>query len=129
MGELQIARIILFVKDIDLMVSFYEDVLRLSRTNSPDDSEGFVSFDVGAAQLALHQIPETYARNITISDPPVARGDTPIKLAFGAENVSQISAELKSRGAAMGPVQEFGSLHLCDGMDPEGNIFQISNRP
>lgn len=129
MGNLQIARIILFAKNMDLMVSFYEDVLKLPRIAPPDDSAVFVSFDVGAAQLALHEIPQAHAQNIAISDPPVARGNTPIKLAFGAADVTRVCAELESRGAAMGPVQKFGSLHICDGMDPEGNIFQISNRP
>jgi len=25
-------------------------------------------------------------------------------------------------------LQRFDGLHLCDGIDPEGNVFQISNR-
>jgi len=29
----------------------------------------------------------------------------------------------------MGVVKEFDGLALCDGKDPAGNLFQISNRP
>ena len=35
---------------------------------------------------------------------------------------------LIDRGAFMGPVNVFGDLHLCDGEDPDGNRFQLSNR-
>lgn len=128
MTKLRIARVILFAKDMDKMVSFYGSVLGLPRVETPDDSADFVSFEAGAVQLALHSIPEKYARGIEIADPPIAREGTPLKVAFGVDNVAQVRRELESRGATLGPVHESGALHLCDGTDPEGNIFQLSNR-
>lgn len=126
--KLGISRVIIFAKDMEKMASFYGSVLGLPCVETVDDSAEFVSFDAGAIDLALHGIPEKYARSLQISDPPVAREGTPIKVAFGVESVNETRRELESRGATMGPVREFGALQLCDGTDPEGNIFQLSNR-
>ncbi len=129
MAQLEIARVIIFAKDMAKMASFYGSVIGLPRVETPDDSADFISFDAGALQLALHRIPEEYARGIEITDPPMARKNAVIKVVFGAVNVNQTRGELESRGATLGPVRQFGDLHLCDGTDPEGNIFQLSNRP
>jgi predicted enzyme related to lactoylglutathione lyase len=125
---LELARVIIFAKDMDKMASFYGDVVGLPRADTVNYSPEFLSFDAGGAHIALHSIPEEYARNIEIANPPLPRESTPIKVAFRVENVHQARAQLESRGAELGPVREFGTLHLCDGTDPEGNIFQLSNR-
>ena len=129
MAKLGIARIIIFAKDMEKMASCYGSVIGLPRVETPDDSSDFISFDAGAVHLALHRIPEDYARGFEITDPPIARESTPMKVAFRVENVHQTRRELQSRGATFGPVREFGALRLCDGADPEANIFQLSNRP
>ena len=46
-----------------------------------------------------------------------------------APTIYGVRAELISRGATMGTFKRFGALELCDGTDPDGNTFQISNRP
>lgn len=125
---LRLARVILFAKDIASVARFYEGVVGLRRLATADDSAEFVSFEAGGCQLCLHQIPKRWARDIQIEDPPRAREAMPIKLAFHADDVDARRAELIARGARMGKVQRAGSLALCDGVDPEGNVFQISNR-
>jgi hypothetical protein len=43
--------------------------------------------------------------------------------------VSKARAELVARGIEMGNDPGDGDgLKLCDGKDPEGNVFQVSNR-
>jgi len=128
MTQLGLARIIVFAKDMQEMASFYGNVIGMRQVETADSSDVFISFDAGAAQLSLHAIPERYAAGIEIADPPVPREGTPLKFAFYAKNVAEVRAELVERGANLGPVREFGALHLCDGVDPEGNIFQLSNR-
>ena len=128
MTTLRIGRIILFAKDLGRLLAFYRDVVGMAVVPGSDDSEGFVSLDGGACSLSLHRIPEPYASQIEIRDPPVAREDTPIKFAFFCEDVATTRAELIGRGAAMGEVRTFGPVVLCDGVDPEGNVFQLSNR-
>lgn len=124
----RIGRIILFAKDMEKMTTFYEVVIGLRRVQTPDDSDEFVALDAGGIHLCLHRIPEHYAREIEIATPPVAREGTPIKVCFHAPDVRRTRGELEFRGAMLGPVREFGHLHLCDGTDPEGNVFQLSNR-
>ncbi len=128
MSQLQVGRVIIFAKDMARMTRFYGEVLGLERRASEDDSAEFVSFGAGAIDVALHAIAEPWAGRIEISDPPEARHGTPLKLAFSVENVAATAAELNARGASFGAVNAFGSLHLCDGLDPEGNIIQLSNR-
>lgn len=128
MPELGVHRVIIFAKDMARMIAFYGDVVGLSRVEHPQSTDDFVSFHAGGVQLSLHRIPEHLAREIEIADPPAARASTPIKVVFGAADVHGARTELVARGANLGPVHEFGDLHLCDGVDPEGNIFQLASR-
>lgn len=50
-------------------------------------------------------------------------------MVFGARDVEGAREEPTRRGATFGGVMISGELHLCDGRDPEGNVFQLSNRP
>jgi hypothetical protein len=52
----------------------------------------------------------------------------PHKIVFYANDVSKVRSELVAKGAKMGKLRKFGALMLCDGQDPEGHVFQISNR-
>jgi catechol 2,3-dioxygenase-like lactoylglutathione lyase family enzyme len=126
--ELRLSRIIVFAKDIRRMEAFYRDVLGLRRVQAADDSDEFVTFDVGACLLCLHAIPAQYARDIEIADPPEVRSRTPIKVTFLSRDVKRERTELVARGARMDEVREFGDLVLCNGIDVEGNVFQLSNR-
>ena len=104
---MKLARVILFVRNMATMTAFYRDVLGLPVKS---EEQGWVEFD----GFALHR---------GASKP----GST--KLAFGSKDVVQTREELIARGARMGKLKDYGGLVLCDGKDPEGNLFQISNRP
>jgi catechol 2,3-dioxygenase-like lactoylglutathione lyase family enzyme len=108
---MQLRRVILFTPDVERLVRFYTQVLDLVETHRED---GFVCIDVGGCDLAIHKGKS-------------APGTT--KLAFGVDDVAIFREELVAKGAPMGPVKVFGDLHLCDGHDPDGNPFQLSNRP
>ena len=124
----ELARVILFVKDMDRLVAFYRDVLELEPVSRAEDDENFVSLSAGGCQVSLHRIPSAIAESIVISDPPVRRASTPFKLSFYATDVEAARASLIERGALMGEMVRFGELVLCDGLDPEGNVFQLTNR-
>ena len=126
---LEAARVILFAKDMKAMLAFYEGILGLGRLSGPEDSEDFVSLSAGGIQISLHKIPQRYAKNITITNPPAAREDVPMKVAFRVEDVDKMRARLESQGIEMRKIQTSNNVRFCDGIDPEGNVFQISNRP
>jgi predicted enzyme related to lactoylglutathione lyase len=123
-----LARVILFAKDAAALARFYADVVGLERGASPEDDADFITLAGGGAQLCIHAIPARIAKTIVIEDPPKAREQTALKIAFFAEDVERARGEVVARGARMGKVTRFGSLALCDGVDPEGNVFQLSNR-
>lgn len=127
MDNLVLGRVMLYAKDIKRMVTFYRDVLGFGVIPSRYDPDEFVVLDAGNAQLCLHQIPEVIARNIGISDPPEPRSRVPVKIMFIIEDVEGTRDRLIARGVRMGSLQSFPPLIYCDGNDPEGNIFQITN--
>jgi len=52
----------------------------------------------------------------------------PHKIVFYARDVKKLRATLIQRGATMGKVYTYKQLAFCDGKDPEGHVFRISNR-
>lgn len=109
-------RLILFVQDVPAMGAFYRDVLGLKLKASPDDPEHWLEFDAGGCSIALHDggVPK-----------PSRRAP---KLVFYADDVNAVRTALIARGLRMGRVQSSDELRFCDGKDPEGNPFQISDR-
>ena len=119
---MELLRAMIFVKDLERMTVFYQDALGL-RPLPEKTTDGWIEFDAGGTILALHAIPAEYAKNIQISNPPAAREDNPIKLVFRAADLSAARAHLIEHGAVMGEMRSWGA---CDGLDPEGNVFQIA---
>jgi catechol 2,3-dioxygenase-like lactoylglutathione lyase family enzyme len=123
---MRLSQTIVFAKDMARMVAFYGDALGLPiLEGTPED--GWVKFDAGGCALALHAIPPAIAARIDIQDPPRARGDTPIKLAFHVDDVDAARENLVARGVPMQEVRRRDATALCDGLDPEGNVFQITS--
>jgi len=114
--QLAINRIIYFTNKMKLMTAFYRDTLGLSPIEDPVNSPSeFLEFDAGTCKIALHKgTPGTIA--------------TRTKIVFYTEDVGKTREELIRRGTKMGTFNPQSSLHICDGKDPEGNKFQISNR-
>lgn len=107
-----LARVILFVRDVERVARFYEEKLGLAVASR---EPGFVELDGGGCRVAIHDAPK--------ANP----GRT--KLSFYAKDVAAARAELVRRGAKMGRLLEFPGLTMCDGKDPEGNTFQLTDRP
>jgi catechol 2,3-dioxygenase-like lactoylglutathione lyase family enzyme len=118
---MDLRRAILFAKDMDRMTAFYRDGLGL-RLIPETREDGWVEFDAGGVMLALHAIPAAIAETIEITTPPQAREATPIKLVFEVDDIGAARAHLISHGAVMFEPRSWGG---CDGLDPEGNVFQI----
>jgi catechol 2,3-dioxygenase-like lactoylglutathione lyase family enzyme len=120
---MRLAQAMLFVTDMARMQGFYRDVLGLAVL---EEGAGFSRYDAGGAVLALHAIPAEHAP--TIGSSPAARDDTPIKLTFEVGDVAATRARLVAAQIAMRAAWEWNGLHACDGVDPEGNVFQIASR-
>jgi len=120
---MHLAQAILFVVDVPRMQAFYEGVLGLAVAAA---EPGFVQLSAGQALLALHAIPPEYAPEV--SSPPVEREDQAIKLAFHVDDVDAERARLVEHGVTMRDVKRWSGIAFCDGIDPEGNVFQLTTR-
>jgi len=119
---MEMIRAIIFAKDLKRMTAFYRDGLGL-RVVTEDPASGWVELDAGGVSLALHGIPPEIAATIDVTDPPRPRGDTPIKLVFRPPDPDAARARLTALGAVMSEPRPWGA---CDGLDPEGNVFQLA---
>ncbi len=112
----EIIRIILFVKDVKKSSEFYRDTFGFSIIGKIDPDWTEVSCK--SCNIALHK--SFKSSGIT--------KDTGVKIVFGVKDVFKARALIESKGCKMGKIMEFGKLKFCDGTDPDGNVFQISDR-
>jgi predicted enzyme related to lactoylglutathione lyase len=118
-------RIIIFVGDVQKCARFYADAFGFAVLPSDYGETEWMELDTGGCKLAFHK-----ARGPDGPiDSPTGSPMNPHKIVFFAENVAAARAAVMAKGAVMGDVRQFDSTIVCDGQDPEGNMFQICNRP
>ena len=112
----------IYVKDLPRMAAFYEMSLGLKPIQETR-MDTWVEFDTGGSCFSLHAIPATIASQIEVPSPPQPRESSPVKLFFEAEDLEMEVSRLTTLGV---PVLQrpWGTF---DGIDPEGNIFQITS--
>ena len=119
------ASAVLFTTSMASVASFYEHVAGLRRSSAGDDhivlmNDGF--------RLIVHRIPEPDAHGVTVSTPPEVRMDAAVKLALPVASLANArAAAARFGGAVHGAEQEwhYESAVVCDGWDPDGNVFQL----
>jgi predicted enzyme related to lactoylglutathione lyase len=116
-------RVIIFVGDVQKCAHFFTDVFGFKRLPSDHPSTEWIELDTGGCRLAFHK---AHGPDGPI-DSPTGSPMNPHKIVFHAEDVEAVRATAVARGAAMGDIRKFGSVVFCDGQDPEGHVFQISN--
>lgn len=116
---------VLFAKDHQVLARFYREVAGLRDAGGDADH---VKLAGGAFELIVHQIPERYAKHIDIATPPVVREMTAIKLCFPCDDLARArETAVRLGGNLYGKEREWrsDSATVCDGYDPEGNVFQL----
>ncbi len=116
---------VLYAKDLDRLVAFYAAIIGIEPRTV---DAGSAVFESGPLQFVIVRIPRPVAERIDIVDPPEPRQNTPLKLVFAVEDIGRA----RDRAAALGGVLkaaeqewEFEGARVCDGHDPEGNVFQL----
>ena len=109
---MEMARVILFTAQIDVMSKFYGEVLGLKQVTN---EKSWREFDGGGARIALHSGPSS----------PGRKGP---KIVFRAKDVAALRKTLVARDAKFGKVRQGEMFCLCDGKDPDGNPIQLSDR-
>jgi predicted enzyme related to lactoylglutathione lyase len=116
---------VLYAKDMRCLAAFYSAVAGLTEVQRGHD---FTVLENGATQLTIVAVPERIATKIGITVPPRRREETPVKLFFAVPHLDAIRETVVKLGGALDPAGrewQFGGWRVCDGHDPEGNVFQL----
>jgi catechol 2,3-dioxygenase-like lactoylglutathione lyase family enzyme len=121
--NVSLTRVILYVQDVRRLKDFYCDALGLPVV---EEIEGeWAVLKAGASELALHRVGKPYR----VADLSTWKVESNAKLVMTVDrDLKQLRAELIRKGVAMGRIKSYPPLTgpLCDGWDPEGNVFQLA---
>lgn len=118
--------VVVYARDVERVSAFYAGLLDVP-VERPDPT--FAILDGDGFELVVNAIPAPYAEGIEISEPPEPRKDTPIKAILPVADIGRARAAAAGLGGRVyGPDQEwtFRTYVFCDGVDPEGNVFQLA---
>ncbi|MFZ6657668.1 VOC family protein [Undibacterium sp. TJN19] len=116
---------VIYAKDVRKLSLFYEQVTQLTRTLVDNT---YTILESSQFQLVIHAIPAHIADSFEIRIPPDRRKDTAIKLMLtvaSIHNARESAATLGGQVDATDHEWQFQNCLICDGHDPEGNVFQL----
>jgi predicted enzyme related to lactoylglutathione lyase len=116
---------VVYAKNAPALATFYSAVAGLSEVHA---ESGHVVLEASGFQLVVLAVPAHIAASIHISSPPRRREDTPIKLVFAVGSLAASRAAAQRLGGELNAADrewQFQGTRVCDGHDPEGNVFQV----
>jgi catechol-2,3-dioxygenase len=123
--KLNLDTIIMFVQNVDKLKRFYVDALKLDVIE--EQPSAWVLLKAGDSKIGLHKIGDQYLdKNVS-----ALKFDNNVKIVFEVdEDIRQVRQQLIDKNVAMKDVTTFNDYHywLCDGEDPEGNVFQLKQK-
>jgi len=123
--EILLNRIILFARDVNRLKLFYQEHFNFNLIEEIKNE--WVVLKAGQIEIAFHKIGAAFDKN----------KETPFKVDSNTKLVFKIDGDLVffhqnliAKGVFLNDLKTFpGSNNLlCDGEDPEGNIFQLSQK-
>ncbi len=112
----QIARVILYVKDVMRVAAFYERFFDMHPLPGGSDKWTELAASSGGCTIALHKTAVTQ------------KSGAAIKLVFGVADVQAFKNAKERAGMKFGIVHRVGGIEFSNAKDPAGNSIQISNR-
>ncbi|HEY1997856.1 VOC family protein [Paraburkholderia sp.] len=119
--SISMSRLILYVHNVELLKSFYQAQFGFSVVEEIPDE--WAVLKAGEVQLALHLVGEPYRGSAAHA------GHSNAKLVFSLPSgLPALRDKLIASGINMGELKRYSGfpMLLCDGKDPEGNVFQLS---
>lgn len=119
--KIKLDSIILYVQNISLLKKFYVENFNLKVV---EEDTIWVLMNAGTANIGLHKIGNQYLEKIETG----YQFDNNTKLVFEVEtDIESARNELLSKKVEMRAIKTFENYDfwLCDGIDPEGNVFQL----
>ncbi|CAB3753880.1 lactoylglutathione lyase [Burkholderia sp. MSh2] len=122
---LPMTRIILYVQDVALLKAFYRLYFNLPVVEEIDDE--WAVLDAGAVELALHLAGPAF-RHAPAS---TTAGASNVKLVFTIDaGIDAHRDRLAGDGVTVRDLKRFDGFpyRMYDGIDPEGNVFQVMQK-
>lgn len=120
---------VIYAKHYRELAGFYERVAGLPALESDEE---YVLLAAPSFQLVVLQIPAGIAETISIDKPARRRENTPIKLFLNVASIAEARRTARALGGDINDAEKEWSFHRikrCDGVDPEGNVFQVQEVP
>jgi len=118
--------IIIFVQDVPKLKRFYINNLGLQLVEETDDG-GWVLLGAGQCTIGLHKIGQGYAGPESAA--PLCESNTKLVFEVG-DDLAGLRDRLLQAGVLLRELKTFPNygFWICDGEDPEGNVFQLRQR-
>jgi catechol 2,3-dioxygenase-like lactoylglutathione lyase family enzyme len=123
--KLSLDTIILYVQNVDKLKSFYIDILKLEVVEEYQSL--WLLLKVGNGKIGLHKIGDQYLDK----DKGEFKFDNNTKIVFEVdEDINKVREQLLNQKVFMKEIKTFDNYDywLCDGEDPEGNVFQLKQK-
>jgi catechol-2,3-dioxygenase len=117
--------VILYVQNVDNLKAFYTNTFNLNVIEEYQST--WVLLDAGNCKIGLHKIGEQYWDE----SKGAFKFDSNAKIVFEIdEELNKVREYLVNQKVAMREIKTFDDYDywLCDGEDPEGNVFQLKRR-
>jgi predicted enzyme related to lactoylglutathione lyase len=122
-----IVRLLVYVQDVAALKRFYEVCFHLETIEEIPGEWAVLA--AGGIELALHRVGKAYRRVSHDERLGAQAGEhATTKLVFSlASELPMHRERLAAAGAVMGEIKRYEGFpySLCDGADPEGNMFQV----
>jgi len=123
--KLNLDTIIIFVQSVDKLKLFYVDILNL--TIVEESKSEWLLLNAGNCKIGLHKIGDQYLDE--------SKGEFKFynntKIVFEIdEDINNVRERLLAKNVIIKEVKTFDNYNywLCDGEDPEGNVFQLKQK-
>ncbi len=123
------AGVIVYAKDIHRLARFYAAVADLEVMHEVDDH---IVLESEVVEVVIVALPAAVAQRIVIKSPPDKREATAFKIAFAVASLAEAREAARANEGEVYPAGKewsFQGLRVCDGVDPEGNVFQLRELP
>ncbi|AJC17121.1 VOC family protein [Pandoraea sputorum] len=120
---ISMSRLILYVRDVELLKSFYRTHFAFPVIEEIESE--WAVLKAGEVEIALHRVGVAYR------DRPTSGETSNAKLVFSVRSgLEDLRETLLNAGVRMREMKRYEGFpqSMCDGEDPEGNVFQLSQR-
>lgn len=116
---------VLFAADAARISAFYSAVVGFRVLHADPE---YVLLRFQTFELVVLVTPASRAAGATITHPPQRRTQTAFKPVFFISDLASARALASQFGGSLNPAADewrFQNFTVCDGLDPEGNVFQL----